>query len=118
AGRAADALVRSGAFGLVVMDLAEGSVLPIPLQARLVKLAQRHETALVCLTRSGPGHGSLGPLVSLRAEAQRPRDGEDRSRCVLSKGACLGRGGRAGPARRRPPGKPPAASPQRSSRPV
>ncbi len=74
AGRAADQLLRSGGFGLVVLDLA-GHVgdtrLPAPLQSRLGGLAQKHDAALVVLTGKAAERASLGALVSLRAEARR-----------------------------------------------
>ncbi|MEW6487494.1 MAG: recombinase A [Thermodesulfobacteriota bacterium] len=71
--RAADHLVRSGAFSLVVLDLGggEGVRLPLPALTRLGGLAARHGTALLFLTRKGRGEPSLGSLVSLRAEAVR-----------------------------------------------
>ncbi len=78
AGRAADRLLRSGAFGLVVIDLCPGGSrveLPMAMQGRLVGLAQRHDAALVCLTEKPADAASLGSMVSLRAEALRIRDG-------------------------------------------
>ena len=72
AGRAADHLVRSGAFGLVVLDLGTDSFFPTGLQTRLVHSATQHQAAVVCLTQenpSQPSSESLGPLVSLRAAA-------------------------------------------------
>jgi recombination protein RecA len=80
--RAADRLVRSGAFGLVVLDLGTADV-PTPLQARLAGLAQKHHTALLCLTEKKRAAPSLGSLVSLRVHAQRTRIGEDRFTCAL-----------------------------------
>lgn len=89
AARAAGRLLRSGAFGLVVLDLASspaaergprgrrgrhrpvGPSIPMPLQSRLVGLAQQHETAVLCLTEKGADAPSLGSLVSLRCEAHR-----------------------------------------------
>lgn len=73
AARAADLLLRSGAFGLVLLDLcgAREQELPMPLQSRLVMLAQKHEAAVVCLTEKGEETASLSSLVSLRAEAWR-----------------------------------------------
>jgi recombination protein RecA len=76
AGKAADRLLRSGGFGLVVLDLGPAAVLPIPLQGRLVGLAQRHDAALLCLTEKPGDAASLGSMVSLRAEARRARDGD------------------------------------------
>ena len=69
--RAAELLGRSGAFGLLVLDLGAGAEIPIPMQMRLVGLAQKHHTAILCLTRKGNQIPSLGSLVSLRGEATR-----------------------------------------------
>ncbi len=73
--RAADTLIRSGAFGLVVMDLI-GEVgrearIGRGAPARLMGLAQKHDTAVILLTGDPRDSGRLGPLVSLRAEASR-----------------------------------------------
>jgi len=76
AGRAADRLLRCGAFGLVIVDLGSDAELPMPLQGRLVGLAQRHDAALVCLTEKSNDAASIGSMVSLRAEARRARDGD------------------------------------------
>ena len=83
-GRAADQLVRSGAFGLIVLDLGAGADVPTPLQTRLVGLAQKHQTALLCLTEKGGELPSLGSLVSLRVQAQRERVCDDRFSCGLA----------------------------------
>lgn len=80
ASRAAERLLRSGAFGLVVLDLhrqdrprqGSGEVeIPMAHQGRLVTLAQAHDAAVVCLTEKGEDSASIGSLVSLRAEALR-----------------------------------------------
>lgn len=93
--RAADHLVRSGAFGLVVLDLGggggrgEGGRVPQPALTRLGGLAARHGTAILFLTRKGSEEPSLGSLVSLRAEAVREGRGaqvarlEDRFACRI-----------------------------------
>jgi recombination protein RecA len=71
--RAAAELARSGAFGLLVLDVTvPGAVVPQPLQSRLLGLAQKHEAAIVFLT-DGP---SLGSLISLRAEATLEHDAD------------------------------------------
>jgi recombination protein RecA len=72
AARAAERLLRSGAFGLVVLD--DLTELSIAAQGRLVALAQTHDAAIACLTDKPADAGSLGSLVSLRAEALRRRD--------------------------------------------
>ena len=43
---------------------------------KLVSLAQAHEAAVVCLTDKHSEAGSLGSLVSLRAEAARKITGD------------------------------------------
>jgi recombination protein RecA len=80
--RAGEKLLRSGAFGLVVLDLGETDI-PMPLQTRLTGLAHRHHTALVCLTEKDSAAFSLGTLVSLRAHAERKRAGDHRFACML-----------------------------------
>lgn len=76
AARAAERVLRSGAFGLVVIDLgaAQGADLSMQIQGRLVTLAQTHDAAVVCLTEKSEDTASLGSLVSLRAEALRRRE--------------------------------------------
>lgn len=73
AARAADRLVRSGGFGLVVLDLGKDAFLPDAVQGRLVGLAQKHDTAVVCLTEKPPDAPSLGSMVSLRVAAMRDK---------------------------------------------
>ena len=81
--RAADKLLRSGAFGLIVLDLGAGD-LPTPLQMRLAALAQKHHTALLCLTEKTPEAPSLGSLVSVRIHARKRRIGPDQFGCELT----------------------------------
>lgn len=73
--RAAEHFVRSGAFGLVVLELGADPRVPMPLLTRLSGLAKKHECAVVFLTEKRPEHPSLGSLVSLRGEAVRRRRG-------------------------------------------
>lgn len=80
--RAGEKLLRSGAFGLVVLDI--GAVrIPMPLQARLAGLAHRYHAALVCLTEKESREPSLGSLISLRVQAQRKRVSEEQFACEL-----------------------------------
>jgi recombination protein RecA len=85
AARAAERLLRSGGFGLVVIDFGGGNIVEVPVahQGRLVTLAQIHDAAVVCITEKPGEAPSLGSLVSLRAEALRlhapeGRDGGER----------------------------------------
>jgi recombination protein RecA len=80
--RAGEKLLRSGAFGLIVLDLG-GADIPMPLQSRLTGLAQHHHTGLVCVTEKAPQAFSLGSLVSLRAHAEKNRSFENRFACAL-----------------------------------
>lgn len=75
AARAAERLLRSGAFGLVILDFGGGGAVELSIahQGRLVTLAQAHDAAVVCITEKTSDAGSLGSLVSLRAEAVRVR---------------------------------------------
>jgi len=81
AARAADLLVRSGGFGLVVADLGTQSRLPLAAQTRLASLARRHAAALVFLTEKGADRPSIGSLVSVRAHAARTGRDDGRYRC-------------------------------------
>jgi len=81
AAQAADLLVRSGAFGLVILDLGARARLPIAAQTRLVGLAKKYDTALVCITEKEDDRPSVGSLVSLRAHVVRTERDEDRYRC-------------------------------------
>jgi recombination protein RecA len=71
--RAAERLLRSGAFGLIVFDVCGDAQVPTGHQGRLVSLAKQHDAAIVFLTQKTERQGSLGSLVSLRAEAIRER---------------------------------------------
>ena len=70
ASHAADQLLRSGAFGLVVLDLKTQARMHLAVQSRLAALARKHHAALLCLTRKNKGASSLGPLVSLHGEGR------------------------------------------------
>ncbi|NUN15394.1 MAG: recombinase A [Myxococcales bacterium] len=73
--RAAEELVRSGAFGLIVMDLGREKSISMALQTRILGLAQKHDTAVVFLTEKQTEEESLSSLISLRAEASTLRIG-------------------------------------------
>ncbi len=76
--RAADHLLRSGAFGAVVLDLGPHRTLRQGAQSRLAALARTHRSVLACLTRKRPGDPSVGALVSLRGVATASRDDDGR----------------------------------------
>jgi recombination protein RecA len=81
--RAGEKLLRSGGFGVVVLDLGAADI-PMPLQTRLTGLVHRHHTALLCLTEKTAAAFSLGSLISLRAHAERRRARDGRFACALS----------------------------------
>ena len=75
--RSAERLLRSGAFGLVVLDFGSAGAdlnrLPEHFLGRLVTLAQAHDAAIVCLTEKTTDATSLGSLVpSASRRASRP----------------------------------------------
>lgn len=77
--RAAEILLRSGAFGLVVVDrrgTAGGA--SDAMQGRLLSLAREHDVRVLLLTDRASDGSSLGPLVSLRVEPHRARLGGGR----------------------------------------
>ena len=81
--RVADQLARSGAFGLVVIDLGECLDLPIAVQARLAEQAIAHGTLVLCLTLKTDRQPSLGSLVSVRGQSRRARHGKGRFACQV-----------------------------------
>jgi recombination protein RecA len=91
---AADLLMRSGGFGLVVMDLGAGNFLPGPSLMRLAGLAKKNGSALLFLTEKEERRPSLGSLISIRAQAKRAEKAGDRFRCELTilKDKCRGPG--------------------------
>lgn len=81
--RASEVLLRSGAFGLLVIDFGSA---PLPRgelawQARLSGLVRKHASRVVLLTASRPEEPSLGPLIALRIASHVEREG---ARAVLS----------------------------------
>ena len=80
--RAGEKLLRSGGFGVLVLDLGKTDI-PMPLQARLNGLAQHHNTAILCLTEKPPRFYSLSSLVSLRVHAEKRRATDDAYTCSL-----------------------------------
>jgi recombination protein RecA len=83
AARAAARLLRSGAFGLVVLDLGQDPQVSIALQGRLTGLALKHDAAVVMLTQKSANAPSVGSMVSLRAEPRRTQVDESLYRITL-----------------------------------
>jgi recombination protein RecA len=79
--RVADRLGRSGAFGLLILDLGSKGDIPVPLQSRLAGLARRHDMAVVFLTEKADDVPSLGSLISLRGRTLCTRNADGRFVC-------------------------------------
>ena len=78
---AAERLTRSGAFGLVLLELDSGRIIPAAVLGRLGRLARQHDTALLFLTTPGI---ELGSMVSLRGRGARcATTRHDRFRCRI-----------------------------------
>jgi recombination protein RecA len=99
AARVAEHLLRSGAFALVVIDVSQSrdeDPLPIAMQSRLLGLAQKHTTAIVCLSEKNREAASIGSLVSLRVHSEKRQHGEAQFRvdCQVTKDKRSGPGAR------------------------
>lgn len=94
ADRATDALLRSGGFALVVLDLGEHYRLSMAAQTRLSGLARKYHAVLLCLTSGDRARASLGSLVSVRGEIIKKRTAFNHFTCQLSvvKDKCTGSG--------------------------
>jgi recombination protein RecA len=68
AARAADHLLRSGGFALIVIDLSRDAQMRMSVQSRLSGLAKAHRSAVICLTRKTSDAPSIGSLVSIRGD--------------------------------------------------
>ena len=78
AARAGEKLVRSGAFGLVAVDIGAADI-AVPLQARLAALALKHHASVICLTEKESREPSLSSLISLRVHARRAQTSSGQS---------------------------------------
>lgn len=102
---AADVLARSGAFGLVVLDVGSASV-SMGVLSRLAGLARAHEAAIVLLTEKPPDRPSLGSVVSFRADTsfERTSDGSFAHVLAVTRDRVRAHGWRQVEERRGPPG--------------
>jgi recombination protein RecA len=72
--KAAELLLRSGGFGLLVLDVREAApVRDAAWQGRLLGVAREHDSRLLLLSDGATRAGSLGPLVSVCIEPHRRR---------------------------------------------
>jgi recombination protein RecA len=82
--RAAERLLRSGAFGLVVIDLARDLSLSPAAQGRLLRLAEHHAALVLILRRKRDDGCYSGSLVTVRSESSCERVGPGRFRAVVT----------------------------------
>ena len=82
--RIANYLIRSRAFGLVVIDFTSDAKISMALQGRLATLAQKSGTAVVGITKTASMYPSIGSMVSLRIEILRQRVEFDRFHCQVN----------------------------------
>lgn len=80
---ACDTLLRSGGFALLLADVQGEIGLSLSEQTRLSAVAQRHNTALVAITRAAREDYPRSSLVSLRAETEKRRTGHDCFACEV-----------------------------------
>ena len=76
--QAAEILLRSGAFGLVIADLRQTSnpMRANAWQGRLLNLARLHQSRVVLLSNNVADQSSLGPLIGVRIEPVRQRSSQ------------------------------------------
>ena len=72
--KAAELLLRSGGFGLLVLDVREAApARDAAWQGRLLGVAREHDSRVLLLSDGTSHAGSLGPLVSVCIEPHRRR---------------------------------------------
>ena len=82
-GRAAEILLRSGAFQLILLDLGRDHTIPVARLAQLNGLVRKHHACAVFLTCKQHNEQSAGPLISLHAKTARQHVGIDAFSCEL-----------------------------------
>ncbi len=82
--RAAERLLRSGAFGLVVIDLARDLPIAPASQGRLLRLAETHDAQVLILRRKQEDGRYEGSLVTVRCESAFEQSAPGRFRVSLT----------------------------------
>ena len=82
-GRAAEILLRSGAFQLVLLDLGHDHAMPVARLAQLNGLVRRHNACAIFLTCKQHGEQSAGPLISMHATTSRQHADTDAFCCEI-----------------------------------
>ena len=82
--RASEHVLRSNAFGLVVLDLHPHAIIEQGRLGKLARLADVHEVVFVLITQQNKSVSfSLGSIVSLRFHSYRQRLDKNQYHCVL-----------------------------------
>lgn len=84
ASRTAERLLRSGAFGLVVIDLARDLTIAPPSQGRLLRLAESHDALVLVLRRKREDGRYAGSLVTVRCESSSEQIAPGRFRVTVT----------------------------------
>jgi recombination protein RecA len=82
--RAAEQLLRSGAFGLIIIDLAKDLTLRAAGQGRLLRLAEQHDAEVLIIRRRREDGAYAGSLVAVRSESTREQIGPGLFRCTIT----------------------------------
>jgi hypothetical protein len=77
-------MIRSGACGLVIIDLARDLSISTAAQGRLLKLAEQHKSNVLILRRARSDGNYSGTLVSVRGESSRKRVAPGRFVCTIA----------------------------------
>ncbi len=83
ASRAGERLLRSGAFGLIIIDLARDLSLDSVAQGRLLRLAEHHAATVLILRRKRVDGVYSGSLVTVRGESSCEQIGPGRFRATI-----------------------------------
>jgi recombination protein RecA len=84
AAEAAELLLRSNGFGLIVIDFGETKQLKDAVLGRLVRIAGHFHTAVLCITHKPQRHPSLGSMIAMRLHAMRRQDSSGNYRCGIN----------------------------------
>ena len=82
--RTAEQLLRSGAFGLIIIDLAKNLTLDAAGQGRLLHLAEHNDAQVLIIRRKREDGAYSGSLVTVRVESSREQIGPGRFRCTIT----------------------------------
>ncbi|MFP4377456.1 MAG: hypothetical protein ACLFP4_10455 [Spirochaetales bacterium] len=82
--RSAERMIRSGACGLVIIDLARELSISTAAQGRLLRLAEQHKSHVLILRRARSDGNYSGTLVSVRGESSRERVAPGRFTCTIT----------------------------------